>query len=77
MVSIAQPTFPLPPPEPPPRCPRPLGNNDEDAFMADLPVLVEDVSLDEESFDNQQFFASISSAESYDDKLKTINDEHD
>ena len=45
--------------------------------MADLPVLVEDVSLDNESIDDQHSLPSTSSTESYDDELKAIYDDHD
>ena len=72
MFSMMQPAFPLPPPEPPPMSlPSQQDDTDEDN-MADLPFLVEDVSSDEESDDDQCSYQSTSSAGSYDDELKAL-----
>ena len=72
VFTMMQPTIPLPPPEPPPsRLSSKHNYNDEDD-MADLPILVEDVSSDEESDDDQCSYQSTSSAGSYDDELKAF-----
>ena len=48
MFSIAQLKAPLSPPEPPPMCLRPPPDEDDEDEIADLPMLVEDVSSDKE-----------------------------
>ena len=50
-------------------------SKDED--MADLSILVKDVSSDEESDDDQCSYHSTSSAGSYDDELKALYDDRD
>ena len=50
-------------------------NKNED--KAGLPILVEDVSSDEESDNDQCSYHSTSSAGSYDDELKALYDDRD
>ena len=77
MFSIAQSRVPLPHPEPPPECPCPSDDEDDNDQMADLLVLVEDISSDKESDNDQYSYLSTSSTESYNDKLKALYDDHD
>ena len=45
--------------------------------MDDMPILVEDVSSDDESLCDEESVTSNSSAESFDEETKALYDDHD
>ena len=78
MDTVSQPNVPLPPPEPPPSYPpTPFNLPTNDTSMDDMPILVEDVLVDEESLCDEESAASNSSAESFDEEMKALYDDHD
>ena len=64
METVSQLRVPPPPPEPPP------DHDSDSTSMADLPILVEAVSSDEESVDDEASYTSHSSSDSINDELK-------